>query len=90
MAVRFIDPREVINQRLAERGMPATELARRSNVPYAVVWRGLMPNGTGRIRAEYFVRLCVVLDLKLSDFYADGGGADGDGVPVLDAAADRN
>lgn len=59
---------EVIGAAVRERGIPCTELARRTNISAELLRRSL--NGERKITADEFVSLCAELNLTLDDFKA--------------------
>jgi len=57
---------DVLNQRIKERGIPVSELARRTNLDAELLRRSLA--GTRNLRADEFVALCHELMLDTCDF----------------------
>lgn len=57
---------EVLNRRIKERGIPISELARRTNLDAELLRRSLA--GTRNLRADEFVVLCHELMLDTNDF----------------------
>ncbi len=60
---------EVLNQRIKERGIPMSELARRTNLDAELLRRSLA--GTRNLKADEFVFLCHELALDTRDFIAE-------------------
>ena len=59
---------EIVGKKVAERGIPIAELARRVGMDREVLRRSI--NGSRKLRADEFVRVCAELDLTLEDFQA--------------------
>lgn len=57
---------DVLNKRIKERGIPTSELARRTGLDSELLRRSLA--GTRNLRADEFVRLCHELSLDTKDF----------------------
>ena len=57
---------EVLNNRIAERGMTITTVATRANMSPDLLSRTL--KGHRKLKADELVDLCRVLDLSLTDF----------------------
>lgn len=60
---------EVLNRNIKDRGIPVSELARRTSLDPELLRRSLA--GQRRLRADEFVRLCLELKLDTKDFVAD-------------------
>ena len=57
---------DVLNRRIKDRGIPVSELARRTSLDAELLRRSLA--GTRNLRADEFVILCHELMLDTSDF----------------------
>lgn len=57
---------EVINDRRKQIGLPVSELARRTDLPYQALNNAL--NGERNLTADEMVKLCGELDLEIKDF----------------------
>ena len=57
---------DILNARIKERGIPTSELARRSGLNAELLRRSLA--GARKLGADEFVSLCHELDLNTSDF----------------------
>ena len=60
---------DVLNDRIRERGIPTSELARRTGLNSELLRRSL--SGSRNLRADEFVSLCHELDLDTSDFISE-------------------
>jgi len=60
------DITKVIGERIDERGMTMTTVARRAGMTPDLLSRTI--NGTRKLKADELVNLCRVLDLTLEDF----------------------
>lgn len=58
---------EVLNERISDRGIPISELGRRTNIDHQLLRRSL--RGIRPLRAEELVSLSRELNLTMSDFY---------------------
>lgn len=57
---------DVLNERIKDRGIPTSELARRVGLDAELLRRSLA--GTRNLKADEFVELCHELSLNTSDF----------------------
>lgn len=64
-----MDVVDVLNKRIADRGIPVSELSRRVGMNDELLRRSL--NGSRTLKATEFVVICHELALDMNDFVAD-------------------
>lgn len=63
------DVKEVISEKLEERGMSFVKLAEKTGIPYKnKIIKVFGKNQNRNLRAEELVLICAVLELSLNDF----------------------